>query len=148
MIFSDFFSYPVIINNRCLLFFSHLMLLYFFLFALQNFREGNRPKSVCVSDPHKRFLGNCEHHHHQIWHGDCLGHDNASRVNYIDLDLHSRSHKYDTKYLIISESFQAMPTHHVSCENSLTKGLYNLLLGRWSGPSLKHNCVSKLTNAF
>ena len=42
-------------------------------------------------------------------HGDCLRHDNSSRVNNIGLDLHSRSHRFYTKYSIISESVQAMP---------------------------------------
>ena len=31
-------------------------------------------------------------HHHQAWHGDCLRHGNATCVDCIDLDLHSRSH--------------------------------------------------------
>ena len=44
---------------------------------------------MCV--PRKWFLGNCWSQHHQTWHGNCLRHDDASRVNYIDLDLHSWS---------------------------------------------------------
>ena len=50
---------------------------------------------VCECVPRKRLLS--------------LRHDNASRVNYIDLDLHARSHRYKTKCSIISESFRAMP---------------------------------------
>ena len=30
--------------------------------------------------------------HNQTWHGNYLRHGNASHVNYIDFDLHSRSH--------------------------------------------------------
>ena len=52
---------------------------------------------VCLLVPCKRFLGNYWTHHHQIWRGDCLRHENASHVivnyNYIDLDFHSRSHR-------------------------------------------------------
>ena len=29
-------------------------------------------------------------HNHETWHGICLRHGNASRVNYVDLDLHSK----------------------------------------------------------
>ena len=45
--------------------------------------------SVCPSQaiPRKLLLL-VDSHHHQIWHGDCLRHDNASHVNYIDLELH------------------------------------------------------------
>ena len=46
--------------------------------------------SVCVSVPRKWFLWNYWSYHHQTWHGDCLTRENASRVHYIDLDLHSR----------------------------------------------------------
>ena len=38
--------------------------------------------------PHHRFS-----HHCQTWHGDCLRHEITGCVNYIDVDLHSRSHK-------------------------------------------------------
>ena len=47
---------------------------------------------ACVCVRRKRFLGNYWSHHRQTWRGDCLRHEKASRVNYIDLDLHSRSH--------------------------------------------------------
>ena len=63
---------------------------------------------VCVCVPCKRFLGNCYSHHHQTLHSE-LRHKNAIHVNYIDLDLHSRSQRSDTKSLSISETFQAMP---------------------------------------
>ena len=90
--------------------------------------------SVCVSVPHKRFLGNYWSHHLQTWHGDFLTHVNVSHVNYIDLDLHSRlqgslswkrvedeinvlialsafrdNHEKKKKGLIISGTFKAMP---------------------------------------
>ena len=39
---------------------------------------------LCV--PHKRCLGNYWSHHHQTWPNNCLRHDDASHVNYIDLD--------------------------------------------------------------
>ena len=46
-------------------------------------------------------------------HGDCLRHENASRViNYIDLTFiqgHPDLNHEDNKCLIISESIQAMP---------------------------------------
>ena len=48
---------------------------------------------VCVCVHRKRFLGNCWSHHHQTWHGSSLRHGDASRVNYIDFDLHSGSHR-------------------------------------------------------
>ena len=47
--------------------------------------------SICPSVPRKRFTGNYWSHHHKTWHSGCLRHENASRVNYIDRDLHSRS---------------------------------------------------------
>ena len=45
--------------------------------------------SVCLSlaSDSSETIG----HHHQTWHGNCLGHGNASCVDYIDLD--SRSHR-------------------------------------------------------
>ena len=49
---------------------------------------------ACVCVPGKRFLEPCWRHHRQAWHGDCLRPENTSRVNYIDLDLHSRLHRY------------------------------------------------------
>ena len=63
--------------------------------VLSDFEHFNvdDPESVCVCVHPKRILGNCLSHHRQSWHSDCLRHENASRVNYIDLDLHSRSHK-------------------------------------------------------
>ena len=48
---------------------------------------------VCVCVPRKRFLSNYWSHHCQTWHGNCLRHENASHVNYIDLVLYSRSHR-------------------------------------------------------
>ena len=48
---------------------------------------------LCVCVPCKRFLGNYWNHYHQTWHRNCLRHANAARVNNIDLDLHSRSHR-------------------------------------------------------
>ena len=61
---------------------------------------------VCLSVPRMTFLGNYSSHHRQTWHCDYLRHGNASRVNYLDLDLHSHQHK---KCLIISETVQAIP---------------------------------------
>ena len=46
---------------------------------------------VCVCARVRAFLGNYSSHH-QSWYGNCLGHANVSRVNCIDLDLHSRLH--------------------------------------------------------
>ena len=48
---------------------------------------------VCVCVPRKRVIGNYFSHHHQTWHSNCLRHANASHVNYIDHDLHSRPHR-------------------------------------------------------
>ena len=48
---------------------------------------------VCVNVPRKRFLRNCWSHYRQTWHGDYFRYRNASHANYIDLDLHSRSHR-------------------------------------------------------
>ena len=56
-----------------------------------------------MSVPSKRFLGNYNSHYHQTWHGNGLRHVNASSVNYIDLDFHSRSYRH------YSESIQVMP---------------------------------------
>ena len=78
----------------------------YFLFAPLQFLRKNRDRQsvvvkvrffvckvagdpVCV--PRKRFKETYWSHHPQTWHGDCLRHAVASRVNYIDLDLHSRS---------------------------------------------------------
>ena len=57
---------------------------------------------VPTEGPHLFFPGECDESPTlmnnieviiiQLWHGDCLGHANASRANYIDLDLHSRPH--------------------------------------------------------
>ena len=61
--------------------------------------------SVCVCFPCKRFLRHYWSHHHQTWHGNCLRHDNASHVNHINLDLHSKSQiLIMNKCLIISET--------------------------------------------
>ena len=73
----------------------------------------------------------CVCHHHQSEHRSCPRHGNASRVNFIDFDFHSRSHSLNhenNKCLIFfsSETDQAIPIH-VCCEDSLTKGLDNLL---------------------
>ena len=67
---------------------------------------------VCACVPRKRFLGNYLGHHHQTGHGNYLRHANAFRVNYIDLDLHARSHRFNhenDKCAIISETVQAIP---------------------------------------
>ena len=76
--------------------------------------------SVCVYFPHKRFLGNYHTHHHQTWHGNCLRHDNASHVNYIDLSLHSRSQinilrKKDPRWkeLVMWSIWDFLP-HHIA----------------------------------
>ena len=45
-------------------------------------------------------------HHHQTWHGNCLRHENASHVNYIELDF-IQGHRSES--LIISETVRAMP---------------------------------------
>ena len=48
------------------------------------------------SHPHSAGIGAVYYlaslsHYCQTWHGDCLRHEKASHLNYIDLDLHSRS---------------------------------------------------------
>ena len=46
--------------------------------------------SVCPSQAISRKL--LKSPHRQTWHGDCLSYENASRVNYFDLDLHIQGH--------------------------------------------------------
>ena len=65
--------------------------------------------SVCVSVTRRRILGNYWNQQHQTWHGDCLWHENASRINYINLDLHPRSHRPNTKCSSVSEMVEATP---------------------------------------
>ena len=48
---------------------------------------------LCVCVHRKRLLEYYWSHHHQTWQGDCLRNGNASHVNYIDIDLQSRSHR-------------------------------------------------------
>ena len=84
---------------------SHLCFRFPFVFKFNDFEKVDIDEAVsmCVSaylfvclvslGPCKRFLGNYWSHHEQSGHGDCLRHENASHVNYIDLDLHSRSHR-------------------------------------------------------
>ena len=106
------------------------------------------PESVCVyvcfcvSVPLKRFLENYLSPLHQIWHRDCLRHENASHVNYIDLDLHSRSHlnHENNKCLIVSSN-----AHEVCCEDSPTKGLYDYCQSDDLDLHSIHKCVSNLT---
>ena len=80
----------------------------------------SRSRCICVCVPRKRFLGNC-------WsHRDGLRHENAPCVNYIDLDLHSRSHRLNHENntcLIISQNYSSN-AHQVCCENSRLKA-YN-----------------------
>ena len=61
----------------------------------------------------------------QTWHGDCLRHENASRVTYIDLDHHSRSHISKSWYIFDYFRNYSSNTHQVCCEGSPTKGLYD-----------------------
>ena len=48
--------------------------------------------------------------HHQSWHGDCLRHVNASRVNYIDLDVHSRSRNHTLNVRMCRKVFKPSPS--------------------------------------
>ena len=70
--------------------------------AVNDFANFNvdDPESVSVcasvyimSVSRKGFLGIYWSHHQQTCQSDCLRHDNASRVNYLDLGLYSRSHR-------------------------------------------------------
>ena len=40
-------------------------------------------------------------HHKHTWHGNCLRHENASRVNYSDLGLHLTSQILIMKIIIV-----------------------------------------------
>ena len=50
-------------------------------------------KEKCVCPPQTIFRKLLSWSHHKTWHSNWLRHDNASRVNYIDFDLHSRPHR-------------------------------------------------------
>ena len=72
----------------------HLHLFVFKIISTLKKFLGKTTPSLCVCVfhvPRKRLLGKYWCHHHQAWHSNCLRHGDASRANYIDLDLHSRS---------------------------------------------------------
>ena len=64
-----------------------------FLFACKDY--SRRPECVCVSlaSYSSETVEVKSSHHRQTLQDDCLSYENASRVNYIDLDVHSRSHR-------------------------------------------------------
>ena len=62
-------------------------------------------------------------------------------VNYIDLGLHSRSHRYNILNIWYFRKCSSN-AHHICCENSPTKGLYNLFLVWWPWPLLKVTIAS------
>ena len=103
--------------------------------------------------PRKQFLGNYWSHHHQAWHGNCHRDANDSRVNYIDLDIHSSSHRsylrknYD-KCLIITETlrFKESPSRFL-CRYSDWRFICPLNV-RWPLPSLKITNASQTWLCF
>ena len=99
---------------------------------------------VCVCLSRKWFqLRNCWSHHHQTWHGNCLRHANASRVNYSNLDLGHTNRNHHNQCLIISETVQAMP---IKCAVKIV-WLWPLPV-RWPWPSLKVASASQLLLLF
>ena len=52
-----------------------------------NFNVESRLSVFCLFS-RQSHLGNQSNNGHRIWHGDCIGYENALRVNYIHLDLH------------------------------------------------------------
>ena len=103
---------------------------------------------VCVCVPRKRFFRNYWSHHCKTWHGDYHRYDNASHVNYIDLDLHSisRSHLYLSLimkivivWLLIFRNYSSN-ANRVCCEDSLSEASPMTLTFIQS-----HKCVSNLT---
>ena len=101
--------------------------------------------SVCLSLASDSTLGNNWSYHHQPWHGNCLRHANASRVNYSYWPWSSLK---VTQSLIMKIIFSNCPSnpHQVCWEDSLNKGLYNLCSVGWPCSFTQgHNCVSNLT---
>ena len=79
--------------------------------TLKNWILTTTSLCLCVCVPCKRFFRNYYSPHHQTWYGDFLRHENALRVNYIDLDLHWRSQLLITKIISVwlFQTVSAMP---------------------------------------
>ena len=74
-----------------------LFLFKVFLTLIFDFKKVNVDEAVCL----------CVYYH--TWHGDCLGHENVSGVNYSFIQDHSGLNLEKNKCLIISETVRAMP---------------------------------------
>ena len=80
--------------------------------------------------------------HHRVFHKFKLSpysYENASRVNYIDIDLHSRS-QIEILNIINVLLFRnySSNAHHVCCEDSQAKGVYMTISSKKQQQTNKH----------
>ena len=103
--------------------------------------------SVCLFICHQSYLRNRWSDCYLIWYGDGLRHENASRVNYTDLDLiqgHTDLNPENKQCSIISELFK-------QCSSllwRLTEILLKVCMIFVSAMTFTqgHTCISNLTN--